>query len=625
MVMPDLRTSARATPALDVAAQLPDEPRSRRGVVARTALVSRLRAANDAQIVTVVAPAGYGKTTLLAQWAERDPRPCAWLSLALPGNGDGLRSSVSGVVDSLRKRRWPRHPILLIVDGADVLGPDTALDIAALAENVPAGSTLALAARSEPRLPLARLRAEGGLLELGPDDLALTPKEAQSLLRHAGVLLPGPEVAELGQRTEGWPAGLYLAALSLRSGGDPWTFSGDDRFFADYLRAEHLSPLTPMLRRFLMRTSVLERMSPAICDAVLERKDSARQLDALERSSLLVVPLDRSRSAYRYRRLVRDFLRSELERLQPELVAVLNRRAADWCEANGAPEAAVDYAAAAGDFDHVARLVSRLALPAYQDGRIVMVERWLRLLVELPTLERHPDLCLIGAWVHALRGRAPDAQRWADAAERGLAEDDPRRRLLHALRCCDGTEQMLDDALAAVAAVLPGSIWQPTALVALGVAQHLGGDDDQRRRDTRARRRGGRSGRRDGYADRRAQRAFAARGSAGRACRCGRARVRGDSRRRLPPARRIGDARARARRRPRARRCTAATASARPARSRTRAACAPCSRTPCPGSRCRSASSSRARSSRSPTSAPRGRCFRRSTRSSACGRSSAAS
>ncbi len=362
----------------------------------------------------------------------------------------------------------------------DVLRDDAALEaVAALAEGVPAGSTLALAARSEPRLPLARLRAEGRLLELGPDDLAMTRKEVQTLLRHAGVLLPEPEAAELERRTEGWPAGLYLAALSLRTGGDPWTFSGDDRYVADYLRAEHLTPATPAVRSFLMRTSVLERMNPAICDAVLERTDSARRLDALERSSLLLVPLDRSRSAYRYRRLVRDFLRSELERRQPGLVSVLNRRAADWCEANGAPEAAVDYAAAAGDLDHVAHLVSRLALPAYQEGRIVMVERWLRLLNELPALDRHPDLCLIGAWVHALRGRAPDSQRWTDAAERGLTADDPRRRLLRALRCCDGSGQMLDDAAAAYDAVPPGGVWEPTALVALGVAHHLAGDDDR--------------------------------------------------------------------------------------------------------------------------------------------------
>ena len=185
------------------------------------------------------------------------------------------------------EQRWPRRPILLVVDDVDVLEGDKALDVvAALADDVPAGSTLALAARSEPRLPLARLRAEGRLLELGPDDLALTRKEAQTLLRHAGVLLPEPEVAELERRTEGWPAGMYLAALSLRSGGDPWTFSGDDRYVADYLRAEHLTPLTPTVRSFLMRTSVLERMNPAICDAVLERTDSAtaRRARALESS-----------------------------------------------------------------------------------------------------------------------------------------------------------------------------------------------------------------------------------------------------------------------------------------------------------------------------------------------------
>ena len=447
-------------------------PRVLRGVVARTALVSRLCAATDATVVAIVAPAGYGKTTLLGQWAERDPRPCTWLS---PGAAD-LRETLAAALAAT-----PRpQPMLVVLDAAESLAGDEALEVLdACTGTLPAGSTLALAARSEPWLPLARLRAERRLFELGPDDLALTRREAQSLLRHAGVLLPEPEVAELERRTEGWPAGLYLAALSLRSGGDPSTFTGDDRNVADFLRAEHLARLTPAVRSFVLRTSVLERMSPAICDAVLGRKDSARRLESLDRSTLLVVPLDRNRHAYRYRRLVRDFLRAELERRDPGLVPELNQRAADWCEANGAPEAAVDYAAAAGDLEHVARLVSRLALPAYQDGRIVMVERWLRLLDDLPGLDRHPDLCLIGAWVHALRGRAPDAQRWADAAERSLPAGDPRRRLLHALRCSAGAERMLADAAAACDALQPGSPWQPTALLALGVAHRLAGDDEQ--------------------------------------------------------------------------------------------------------------------------------------------------
>jgi len=430
-------------------------PPARRGVVARTALVGRLCSA-DAPVVTIVAPAGYGKTSLLLQWVERDRRPSVW-----PRPGD--------VAEAIARASGPT---LLVLD--DVAAPD---GLEALADELPAGSTLALAARSEPALPLPRMRAEGRVLELGADDLAFTRREAQSLLRHAGVLLPGPEAAELERRTEGWPAGLALAALSLRSGGDPWTFAGDDRYVADYLRAEVLDRLTPSVRAFAMRISVLERLTPAMCDAVLGRRDSARRLEALERASVFLVPLDRSRRAYRYRRLARGFLRAELERREPELVRELNRRAAAWCEANGAPESAIDHTAAAGDLDEVARLASRVALPAYQEGRVVAVERWLRLVDRLPTLEQHPDLCVAGSWIHALRGRAADSQRWADAAERGLAADDPRLRLLRALRCPDGAAQMLDDAAAACAALEPGSPWQPTALLAHGAALRLAGDE----------------------------------------------------------------------------------------------------------------------------------------------------
>ena len=444
--------------ALEAGAASAYPSQARRGVVARTGLVGRLCAATDTPVVAIVAPAGYGKTTLLLQWAERDPRPCEWVA---PGEIGGAAAA----------RR--RAPALVIVDGAESLARDAA---EALVRSLPAGSTLALSSRGEPPLPLARLRAEGRLLELGPDDLALTRRETQSLLRHAGVLLPGPEAAELERRTEGWAAGLHLAALSLRSGGDPWTFAGDDRYVADYLRAELLDRLTPSLRAFVLRTSVLERMTPALCDAVLERRDSARRLETIERAGLFVVPLDRGRRAYRYRRVVREFLRAELERREPELVVALNRRAAAWCEENGAAEAAADYAAAAGDLETVARLVSRLALPAYQEGRVVAVERWLRLLGGRATLDRHPDLCVAGAWIHALRGRAADAHRWADAAERGIEADDPRRRLLRALRCRDGAEQMLADADAACDGLEPGSPWQPTALLALGGAHRLTGD-----------------------------------------------------------------------------------------------------------------------------------------------------
>ena len=451
----------------------PAAPRTRRGVVARTTLVNRLCAAADVPVVAIAAPAGYGKTTLLAQWVERDPRPHAWISLDRRHNdADVLRATVAEHAPS-------RGAMLLVLDDVDALRSDAAFEVVqSLVDDLPAGSTLALASRAELRLPLPRYRAEGRLVEVGPDDLALTRREAQSLLRQAGVLLPESGVEELERRTEGWPAGLYLAALSLRSGADPSTFAGDDRLVADYLRAEHLAPLAPSARTFLLRTSILDRISPALCDAVLERRDSARRLDSLERSSLLLVALDRSRSAYRYRRLVRDFLRAELTRLEPELVPVLNRRAAEWCEANGAAEAAVEYASAAGDLDRVARLVTQLAPAAHQAGRVVAVERWLRVLDAWPELDRHPDLCLGGAWIHGLRGRTPDAQRWADAAERGLPAADRRRALLRALRCADGVERMLADATVAANAAAPGSRWEPKTLFTLGVALLLAGDED---------------------------------------------------------------------------------------------------------------------------------------------------
>ena len=153
---------------------------------------------------------------------------------------------------------------------------------------------------------------------------------------------------------------------------------------------------------------------------------------------------------------------------------MLNGRAAEWCEANGAAEAAVEYASAAGDLDRVARLVTQLAPAAHQAGRVVAVERWLRVLDAWPELDRHPDLCLGGAWIHGLRGRTPDAQRWADAAERGLPAADRRRALLRALRCADGVERMLADATVAA----PGSRWEPKTLFTLGVALLLAGDED---------------------------------------------------------------------------------------------------------------------------------------------------
>ena len=205
-------------------------------------------------------------------------------------------------------------------------------------------------------------------------DLRLDEREAELLLEAAGVELDAGELSELTERTEGWPAGLYLAALSMQAGAPSSAgaagFSGDDRFVSEYFRLELLSRLPAAEAQFLTHTSVLDRMCGGLCDAVLETTRSAHTLEALERANCFVVPLDRRGEWYRYHHLFGELLRNELERSEPEMVPALNRRAMAWCIANDLTEAAVVYGHAAGETDTVAGLVDALALPLYYDGRM---------------------------------------------------------------------------------------------------------------------------------------------------------------------------------------------------------------------------------------------------------------
>ena len=271
---------------------------------------------------------------------------------------------------------------MLVLDDLHAVANPSCLDVlAALFEYVPAGSQIAIASREEPALPLARWRAHGSVQEIGVADLRLDEREAKLLLEAAGVELDASELSELTERTEGWPAGLYLAALSMQAGAPSTAsaagFSGDDRFVSEYFRFELLSRLPAAEAQFLKYTSVLDRMSGGLCDAVLETTRSADTLEALERRNGFVVPLDRRGEWYRYHHLFGELLRTELERSEPDIVPELNRRAMAWCIANDLPEAAVVYGHAAGETDTVAGLVDALALPLYYDGRMETVEEWL--------------------------------------------------------------------------------------------------------------------------------------------------------------------------------------------------------------------------------------------------------
>jgi LuxR family maltose regulon positive regulatory protein len=381
-------------------------------------------------------------------------------------------------------------PVALVLDDVHMLrNSECQAALSVLADHVPRGSQLAVAGRVRPPLRVARLRAEGRILEIGAGDLSLDRDEASLLLRAADVVVGEDDVAELHRRTEGWPAGLYLAALYLREGGPlagaALSFGGDDRLVSEYVETEFLARISHRHRMFLTRTAVLERMCGPLCDAVLEADGSAGVLAELERSNLLLVPLDRRGQWYRYHHLFRDMLLAELHRVDPGLILVLHRRAARWYERNGEPGEALGHWMKAGDADAAGRLVGALAFPAYQQGRVATAERWFRWLEDHGAEANQPAAAVLAAMISALTGKPGEAERWAEAAERaaavaslpdGSASIEPWLALMRALVCRDGAEQMRADAELAAGTMAAGSFWRNSATLYLGMAHLMAGD-----------------------------------------------------------------------------------------------------------------------------------------------------
>jgi LuxR family transcriptional regulator, maltose regulon positive regulatory protein len=504
-------------------------PSTRPGTVAKTDVIVKL-CASRSPLVTVIAPAGYGKTTFLARWAEADPRPFAWVALDsrdddpvvllryIAGAMDRLAPVPPEVFDALSgagESGWTKRvvrlanalaaseqPFVLALDDLHSIANTSCLDVLAeLLESVPSGSQIAVASREEPGLPLGRLRAHGRLHEVGPAELRLDEREAGLLLRSAGIELGEDEVNELTERTEGWPAGLYLAALSMQAGAaSTESFTGGDRFVTDYFRVELMSRLPSAEARFLKQTSVLERMCGGLCDSVVESTGSAEVLEQLERTNRFVVPLDRRAEWYRYHHLFAELLRNELTRSEPDAAAELNRRAMAWCIAHDLPEAALNYGHAAGETDAVAGLVDQLALPTHYDGRMETLEGWLRWFSE-DDLRRYPALAVVGGWLRALTGRAAEAETWLALAEGststialsdGSATIDPWVAILRAGMMPDGPDRAVADGELAVAELAPGSAWRPAALVILGSARLVLGTFESAIADLTAATEGGR-------------------------------------------------------------------------------------------------------------------------------------
>ena len=494
-------------------------PWSRPGLVPRLALVERLLA-STAPIVTVVAPAGYGKTTLLGQWMDAGQPRQAWVSLDARDNDPGtLLSYLATALDRvepmepgiLRALTAPgsldlaagghrlavaassmRTPFTMALDHVEAIQNPTCRDtIAELALGLPAGSRLGLASRTEPPLPMPQLRARGQVVEITAEDLAMDEHEARQLLLAAAVALDAARFRELMQRTEGWPVGLYLATLAAGAGGAEATIAGlavhgNDRIVADYLRAEVLSALPREVARFLVRTSVLDGLSGPLCDAVMGATGSQEILEALETSNLLVVPLDRQRRWYRCHHLLRDLLRDELERSEPELISRLHDRAAAWFEANDRPALALEHAQAAGDADRAARLFVLVAQPTYGAGRVDTVVRWLHWFEVRGLIEEHPQLAVLGALGEAILGHLATTERWAGTA---IAAAGPSDRIMpdgsalegwlavmEATLFRHGVERLRADAGTARARLDPRSSFQVTAMFFEGLSYQL---DDQ--------------------------------------------------------------------------------------------------------------------------------------------------
>ena len=490
-------------------------PQPRWGSVSRSQIVDAART-SECRVVGVTAPAGYGKTTLLAQWAHAEDRRVAWVSLdrydddpavllillasayarVTPGN-DHLVADMGGLgVDALG-RAAPRlasafksapGPFVLMVDDLQELHASACHDALGVAiAGIPDGSQLVAASRFEqPHLP--RLRASGDVVEIEREDLALDVAGAQQVFAEAHVDVSSDLAAEVTERTEGWPVGLYLAAVIAYHHRD-WevTVSGDDRYVADYLYRESLMLLPKKMQRFLMRTAVLDQLCARLCEAVLGESGGQARLRSLESSNSFLVPLDRRREWFRYHALYREFLLGELRRVEPDVIPKLHLRAADWYESNGSPALAIDHLLNTTERDRCAQLVAEQVLPTYYLGQVATVQRWLAALGD-SAIEGYPPLAVLAGWITALTGQTGAAERWAavvDAASfdqmplDGTASFDSARAMLRAVMCASGPAQMMADAGAALAQEPQWSPWRDTALVLAAHAHLLSGDEEK--------------------------------------------------------------------------------------------------------------------------------------------------
>jgi LuxR family transcriptional regulator, maltose regulon positive regulatory protein len=486
----------------------------------RTGTVDRSRTLNlrwrdsNHRVVSVIAPPGYGKTTLLAQVAARATcvqQPVAWVTIDDLDNDPAIllaylaaafdpllplvashRGPLSGLVTPVVDRAVARfasrlqslgRPALLVLDDVHRLVDQTCLDVlTGLIDHLPAGMCVALAGRTEPDLPFARFRAQGILLEIGPHELAFDSAEALMMTKTAGFAMSSEELGRLVERTEGWPAAIYLATLAAldepaaHGVGD---VSGSDPYIADYLRSEFARRMTVEDQAVVTKTAVAESVPSDLADA-LAGPGAGERLWTLARIHRLIRRLDRAGQSVRYHPLLRDFLLTELEHRDPGATATLHRAAAAWYGSIGQHPQAVDHAIASGDTVLAAAAVTAAA----RDASAETVDGWLAS-IDPATYRLYPPVAVVAAWQHLLFGRPEAAEHLVDLADHGMFDGPPpdgsasfasqlaRLRVVMGRR---GPRAIFADAIRAASAELEGSRWHAAALWLLGEAYLLLGE-----------------------------------------------------------------------------------------------------------------------------------------------------
>jgi ATP/maltotriose-dependent transcriptional regulator MalT len=441
-------------------------PQPRPNVVSRPRLTERLNEGLQRKLTLISAPAGFGKTTLVSAWLAGSSQPAAWLSLD-EGDNDPTRFLAylvaalqkiavnigEEVLSALNSSQPPppewilttllndiasiSDPFVLVLDDYHMI-EEKAVDQALtyLVEHLPPQMYLVIATREDPQLPLARLRARGQLTELRAADLRFTAPEAAEFLNQVmGLSLSAKDIAVLEDRTEGWIAGLQLAALSLQGhqnvAGFIRAFTGDHRYIVDYLVEEVLERQPAPVRSFLLQTSILDRLSGPLCDAVTGEEEGDARLEDLERGNFFVVPLDDKRHWYRYHHLFAEMLSAHLRAEQPDQVATLHRRASEWYEQHGSTPDAIHHALEAFDFERAADLVELAVPELHRSKQEATLLGWLKALPE-ELIRFRPVLSVGYAWallasgeLEGVEARLREAERWLDTTvdrnERALA------------------------------------------------------------------------------------------------------------------------------------------------------------------------------------------------------------